>query len=49
MQARYSTVSSAEVEQGLAKVIEIAGAKGALEATRGVHRGVHGHKSKKAG
>lgn len=49
MQARYSTVSSAEVEQGLAKVIELTGAKGALEATRGVHRGVHGHKSKKAG
>ena len=58
MQHRYSTVSGAEMQQGLAKVISLAGVKQALEAAqsagdrgvrRGVHRGVHGDKCKKAG
>jgi integrase len=54
MQKRYSTVSSVDVQQGLAKVIELTKARAALESAqasggRGAHRSAHGHKTTKAG
>lgn len=54
MQKRYSTVSSLEVQQGLAKVIELTRATDALAAARsaagrGAHRGAHDPDNEKAG
>jgi len=54
MQEHYSTVSGVEMPQELSKVISLAQVKAGLEAARsaddrGMHRGMHEDKNKKAG
>jgi len=52
MQTHYSTAQPAEMEQGIAKVTDIAGYQQALEEREppsGMHGGMHGPQRKKAG
>ena len=42
MQHHYSTVAAAEKQQAIAKVIDLAGVREAVEAGRGMHRGMQG-------
>ncbi len=41
MQHHYSTVAADEKQRAIAKVIDLAGVREALEAGRGMHRGMH--------